>query len=161
MKLSLAARLPLIAAAALTVMAVDWGLKAWALAALRPDQIVFNADSTWHAAVILPVIGVILIVAARTRLLAFSAGVVIGGGIGNMAEKTVFGQVTDFLPLGVPYSGTMWSPADIFLIGGLVLLWYGAFRYGRARSLKPDALQARDPLHGHRRRTRREGHSLP
>ena len=118
MKLSLAARLPLIAAAALTVMAVDWGLKAWALAALRPDQIVFNADSTWQ-------------------------------------------QVTDFLPLGVPYTGTMWSPADIFLIGGLVLLWYGAFRYGRARSLNADALQARDPVHGHRRRTRREGHALP
>jgi lipoprotein signal peptidase len=107
------------------------------------------------------VIGVVLIVTARTWLLALSAGVVIGGGIGNMAEKAVFGQVTDFLPLGVPYAGTTWSPADIFLIGGLVLLWYAAFRYGRARTLNRDALQARDPVHGHRRRTRRQGHALP
>jgi hypothetical protein len=51
MKLSLAARLPIIAAIALAVAAVDWALNAWALAALRPDQIVFNPDSTWHAAV--------------------------------------------------------------------------------------------------------------
>ena len=161
MNRSLAARLPIIAAIALTVAATDWALKAWALAALRPDQIVFNAESTWPGVVVLPVIGVFLIVVARTRLLALSAGMVIGGGIGNMVEKAVFGQVTDFLPLGVPYSGTAWSPADIFLICGLVLLWYGAFRYGRARSLNPDALQARDPLHGHRRRTRRQGHALP
>jgi hypothetical protein len=161
MKLSLAARLLLIVAVALAVAAADWGLKAWALVALSPDQIVFNADSTWISAVVLPVIAVVLIVAARTRLLALSAGIVIGGGIGNMAEKAVFGQVTDFLPLGVPYAGTTWSPADIFLIAGLALLWYGAFRYGRARSLNPDALQARDPLHGHRRRARREGHALP
>jgi lipoprotein signal peptidase len=141
MKHSLAARLPIIAAIALTVAAIDWALKAWALAALRPDQLVFNADRTWHAVVILPVIGVFLIVVARTRLLALSAGMVIGGGIGNMAEKAVFGQVTDFLPLGVPYSGSAWSPADIFLICGLLLLWYGAFRYGRARRLDPDARQ--------------------
>jgi hypothetical protein len=105
MKHSLAARLPIIAAIALAVAATDRALKTWAPAALRPDQIVFNSESTWHAVVVLPVIGVFLIVVARTRLLALSAG--------------------------------------------------------SARSLNADALQARDPLHGHRRRTRRQGHALP
>jgi hypothetical protein len=39
--------------------------------------------------------------------------------------------VTDFVPLGVPYKGAVWSPADFFL-AGLVLLWVGAVRYGRS-----------------------------
>ena len=51
---------------------------------------------------------------------------VIGGGLGNMAELAVFGRVTDFIPLGVPFRGAVWSPADFFLAVGLVVLWAGA-----------------------------------
>jgi lipoprotein signal peptidase len=105
------------------------------------------------------VIGAGLVVVARTRLLALGAGVVLGGGLGNMAELAVFGRVTDFIPLGVPFRGAVWSPADFFLGAGLVVLWIGAVR---ARpTLSPDALQARDPLHGRRRRSRRERHAVP
>ena len=42
MPLSLPRPLLYVAAVALLVAGVDWGLKAWALEALRPDQIVFN-----------------------------------------------------------------------------------------------------------------------
>ena len=100
---------------ALAVAGIDWGLKTWALAALRSDQIVFNVDRTWHYVLVCAVIGAGLVVVARTRLLALGAGVVIGGGLGNMAELAVFGRVTDFIPLGVPFRGAVWSPADFFL----------------------------------------------
>jgi hypothetical protein len=60
------------------------------------------------------------------------------------------------IPLGIPFRGAVWSPADLFLAAGLVLLWIGAAQYPRAR-----ALQARDPLHGRRRRSRRQGDALP
>ena len=159
MTLSLPVRLLFIAAVALAVAAVDWGLKAWALEALRPGQIVFNVDRPSYLAAVCGVIGAGLVVVARTRLLALGAGVVIGGGLGNMAELAVFGRVTDFIPLGVPFRGAVWSPADFFLGVGLVVLWTGAVR---ARpTLSPDALQARDPLHGRRRRSRRERHAVP
>jgi hypothetical protein len=163
MPLSLTVRLLHVGAVALVVAGIDWGLKVWALEVLRPDQIVFNVDRPWHLVLVCAVIGAGLVAVARTRLLALGAGVVIGGGLGNMAELVVFGRVTDFIPLGVPYAGAVWSPADFFLAGGLVVLWVGAVRAGRARPtlLPPDALQARDPLHGRRRRPRRQGHEVP
>jgi lipoprotein signal peptidase len=157
--MTLPLRLLFIAAVALAVAGIDWGLKLWALEALRPDQIVFNVDRTWHYVLVCAVIGAGLVAVARTRLLALGAGVVIGGGLGNMAELAVFGRVTDFIPLHVPFRGAVWSPADFFLAIGLVVLWAGAVRAGR--TLTPDALQARDPLHGRRRRSRREGHAVP
>ena len=39
MPLSLLRRLVYVSAVALVVAAIDWGLKAWALVALRPDQV--------------------------------------------------------------------------------------------------------------------------
>jgi lipoprotein signal peptidase len=134
MPLPLPARLLQIAAVALLVAAVDWGLKAWALETLRPDQLVFNTSRPWHMMLVSAVTAGGLVVAARTHLLALAAGIAIGGGLGNTAEFAVFGRVTDFVPLGVPFSGAVWSPADFFLVGGLVLLWCGAFRYGRLRA---------------------------
>jgi lipoprotein signal peptidase len=154
--LSLPVRLLYIAAVALVLADVDWAAKAWALDQLRPDQLVLNTDRPWHAVMTPPVLAVILVACARTRLLALGAGVIIGGALGNMGEFAVFGRVTDFIPLGVPYRGSTWSPADFILLTGLVLLWIGAAQYPRAR-----ALQARDPLHGRRRRARRQGDALP
>ena len=134
MPLSLAVRLLHIAAVALVVAAVDWGLKAWAVEALRPDQVVFNHDRPWHAWLVCAVLGAGLVAVARTTLLALGAGVVVGGGLGNLAELAVFGRVTDFIPLGVPYRGAVWSPADFFLVCGLALLWIGAVRTRRIPS---------------------------
>ena len=141
MPLSLLRRLVYVAAVALVVAAIDWGIKAWALVALRPDQVLFNESRPWHVVLVCAVIAVGLIGVARTPLLALGAGIVIGGGLGNMVELAVFGRVTDFIPLGVPFRGAVWSPADLFLVAGLVLLWVGAVR-----------LRAR-PAPGSRRRT--------
>jgi lipoprotein signal peptidase len=125
MPLPLAARLLRIGAVAFCVLAVDWALKAWALGAV---PVVFNTHHPWWAVLISGVLAIGLIGAARTPLLAFGAGVTIGGGLGNLAELVIFGRVTDFVPLGVPWRGAVWSPADFCLAVGLVLLWIGAVR---------------------------------
>jgi hypothetical protein len=83
-------------------------------AAPRPG--VMNSDRQGHVIPVAVVIGVIAV--ARTPLLAFGAGVVIGGGLGNMGELAIFGRVTDFIPLGIPFRGAVWSPADLFLAAG-------------------------------------------
>jgi lipoprotein signal peptidase len=121
----LRARLVRIGAVALAVVAVDWALKAWALAAV---PVVFNTDRPWEAVLLCAVLGAGLVAAARTPLLALGAGVIIGGGLGNLAELLLFGRVTDFVPLGIPWEGAVWSPADFCLAAGLVLLWAGAVR---------------------------------
>jgi lipoprotein signal peptidase len=132
MPLSLPARLLSLAAVALIVAALDWGLKAWALVALRPDQVAFNVDRAWYLVPVCAVLGAGLVAVARTRLLALGAGIVIGGGLGNMAELAVFGRVTDFIAVGLPFHGAVWSPADCFLVVGLAVLWAGAVRHARA-----------------------------
>ena len=131
MPLPLLRRLLYVSAVAMVVAAIDWSVKAWALVALRPEQVLFNESRPWHVVLVCAVIAVGLIGVARTPLLALGAGIVIGGGLGNMAELAVFGRVTDFIPLGVPYRGAIWSPADFFLAIGLIVLWVGAVRQAR------------------------------
>lgn len=144
MKLSLPSRLLHIFAVAFVLADLDWCLKTWALGELRPDQVVLNTDRPWYLIPVCVAIGAALIPLARTPLLALGAGVIIGGGLGNLGELAVFGRVTDFVPLGVPFRGAVWSPADFFLAGGLVLLWVGAVR------ARPTAR----PAPGSRRRSR-------
>jgi lipoprotein signal peptidase len=127
MPLSLPLRLLHIAAVAVMLAVVDWSLKTWALADLH-DHVVLNTDRPWHVIPVSVLIGAGLVAAARTPLLAFGAGVVIGGGLGNMGELAIFGRVTDFIPLGIPFRGAVWSPGDLFLAAGLVLLWIGVVR---------------------------------
>ena len=55
MPLPLAARLLRIGVVALTVLAVDWALKAWALGAV---PVVFNTDRPWEAVVICGVLAI-------------------------------------------------------------------------------------------------------
>ena len=144
-----------LAAVAIAIAVVDWSLKVWAQIDLPPEDIVLNTDRQWQAIPVCIVLGIGLIAVSRTPLLAFGAGVVTGAALGNLGEQAVLGHVTDFIPVGFPAEGSTWSPADFFLIAGLLLLWAGAAQYSRSR-----ALQARDPLHGRRRRSRREGNEV-
>jgi lipoprotein signal peptidase len=133
---TLATRLARVAPIALAAAAVDWALKAWALAALRPDQLVFNTEAPWHDVAISAVLAVGLVAVAVTPLLTAAAGLIVGGGLGNLGELHALGRVTDFVPLGLPYRGSVWSPADFMLVTGLVLLWVGVMR---ARAQAPPA----------------------
>jgi Signal peptidase (SPase) II len=160
MPLSLPLRLLNLAAVAIAVAVVDWSLKGWAQIELPPADIVLNTDRQWQAIPVCILLGIGMVAVARTPLLAFAAGVVLGGALGNLGEQAVFEHVTDFIPVGVPAEGATWSPADFFLIAGLVLLWVGAVR-ARRQYPRVLALQARHPLHGRRRRARREGDPVP
>src|SRR5215211_7376993 len=106
MPLSLPVRLLNLAAVAVMVAVVDWSLKVWAQIDLPPEDIVLNTDRQWHAIPVCLVIGAGLVAVARTHLLAFGAGVVMGGSLGNLGEQAVYGHVTDFIPLGFPAHGS-------------------------------------------------------
>jgi lipoprotein signal peptidase len=127
--MTLPVRLLHIASIAVMLAVIDWSLKAWAVSELRPGQIVLNTDRPWHLVPAAVLLGAGLVAVARTQLLAIGAGIVIGGGLGNLGEYALFGRVTDFVPLGFPFKGAVWSPADAFLAAGLVVLWVGAVRY--------------------------------
>jgi len=88
MPLPLPVRFLYITAVALVLADVDWAAKAWALDQLRPDQLVLNTDRPWHAVVTPPLLAVILVACARTRLLALGAGVIVGGALGNMGASS-------------------------------------------------------------------------
>jgi Signal peptidase (SPase) II len=130
-------RLLNLAAVAIAVAVVDWSLKVWATIELPPEEIVLNTDRQWHAIPVCLIIGAGLVAVARTPLLAFAAGVVMGGSLGNLGEQWALGHVTDFIPLGIPSKGATWSPADFFLILGLVLLWVGAVQARRRQPSPP------------------------
>jgi hypothetical protein len=137
MPLSLPVRLLHIVSIGIIVAVIDWSLKVWAQIDLPPEEIVLNTDRPWHTIPACLLIGAGLVAVARTPLLAFGAGVVVGGSLGNLGELAVFGHVTDFIPLGIPTKGATWSPADFFLVLGLVLLWAGAVQARRRQSPAP------------------------
>lgn len=65
----------------------------------------------------------VLLVRATSRLDAAAYGLVIGGALGNVADRLRFGAVTDFLDV---YVGTWHWPAfnmaDVAVVGGVGLL---------------------------------------
>lgn len=66
---------------------------------------------------------------SRSRVLAYSLGLLLGGAIGNLIDRLAFGYVTDFLDFGVVYHGQHYSwptfnVADIGITVGIILLLY-------------------------------------
>ena len=120
-------RLPWICLGVAAVAVADWVLKAWAgsvLNAASPLQVLpvldlrlqYNhgiafslfddAENTWRWP--LSVLGVAVSVflatwlyrlPARQRLSAWGLGLILGGALGNLLERLVFGHVTDFISL--------------------------------------------------------------
>jgi lipoprotein signal peptidase len=76
--------------------------------------------------VMIVLIGILLWHAARLRwspLLAVSLGLQLGGLLANLADRALFGVVTDFIDLrfGVADQGLVLNPADIGLaVGGVI-----------------------------------------
>jgi hypothetical protein len=126
-----------IAVIAVPLAAADWAFKAWWNAA-APEQIIFHAKAipVWLVAstVVAAWAGVGL---AWTRPMMIGCGVLFGGTLGNAAEAILRGGVTDFIPLGVPYAASVWSPGDVLIVGGGALMWLAALdmvrRPGRFR----------------------------
>ena len=126
-----------VALIALPLAAADWALKAWWSAA-APEQITFHVKAipVWLIAstVFAAWAGVGL---AWTLPMLIGCGVLFGGTLGNAAEAILRGGVTDFIPLGVPYAASVWSPGDVLIVGGGALMWIAALdmvrRPGRVR----------------------------
>lgn len=65
---------------------------------------------------------------ATERLLTFALGGVLGGALGNLADRIWFGVVTDFLDF--QWSGYHWpafNVADSFISTGIVILLFSSF----------------------------------
>lgn len=67
-------------------------------------------------------------VAPHQRLLLFALGAVLGGAVGNMIDRAVFGEVTDFFD--VYWRGYHWptfNVADSFITVGMLILIVHSF----------------------------------
>jgi hypothetical protein len=126
-----------VAVIALPLAVADWAFKAWWSTA-APEQITFHVKDipVWLLASTLFAAwaGVGL---AWTRPMMIGCGVLFGGTLGNAAEAILRGGVTDFIPLGLPYAASVWSPGDVLIVGGGALMWVAALdmvrRPGRVR----------------------------
>lgn len=93
----------------------------------------------------------------RDRLAHVALGLVLGGGLGNLYDRLVFGCVRDFLhplpgvvwPFGVRWPGggrEIWpyvsNLADLFLLIGIAMLMWHIWRAGREAERAPDVKPA-------------------
>ena len=105
---------------------------------LRNDGVTFGllGGAPWWAlsglALVVTVWLTVLLVRATSRLDAAAYGLVIGGALGNVADRLRFGAVTDFLDV---YVGTWHWPAfnmaDVAVVGGVGLLLLSEYRQAR------------------------------
>ena len=98
------------------------GLPWWALSGLALGIV------TWLA---------VLLVRAETRLQASAFGAIIGGALGNVADRLRFGAVTDFLDFYI--RGWHWPAfnlADVAVVGGVGLLLLSEFLASRKPRLQ-------------------------
>ena len=143
--------------AALGAVAIDQTSKAWALAALWPPysegiavlpvlnlRLGFNtgvtfgmfANSSEEGGWLLVIVGLsVTAFLARwlwrtaSRLEAFALGLIIGGALGNVADRVQQGAVTDFIDAHL--AGWHWptfNMADVAIVCGVVLLVLASLR---------------------------------
>jgi signal peptidase II len=66
-------------------------------------------------------------------------GLQAGGGLGNLADRVLFGSVTDFIDIGI---GVAFNPADIALLLGMVLAFAAYSRTREATEHSIDTVPA-------------------
>jgi signal peptidase II len=63
------------------------------------------------------------------RLIAVSLGLIIGGAIGNLIDRVIYGAVVDFIYLhAFGYSWYVFNLADSWIVAGVIGLLYDSFR---------------------------------
>ncbi|MFA6947715.1 MAG: signal peptidase II [Eubacteriales bacterium] len=98
------------------------------------------SDARWvHMSVSTVAVIAIIIYMCRTkqrsRLLAVSAGMIIGGGIGNLIDRFFVGYVVDFFePIFVNFA--VFNVADSFVCVGAALLFIYVLMYDRKNGSK-------------------------
>jgi signal peptidase II len=77
-------------------------------------------------------IGILLIVypsiVQGNRLLSIAMSLILGGGVGNLIDRLLYGHVTDFI--SIEYLG-VFNLADVFIVVGASLLIYGLWQRER------------------------------
>ena len=96
------------------------------LVSYRNDGVAFGAfggGSWWMLALVaLPLIAVIVSVARSAGPRTWpAAGLIVGGAVGNLIDRVLFGEVTDFARIG---SWPAFNVADAaIVVGALLLVW--------------------------------------
>ena len=141
----------ILACSACLTVAGDQASKAWVLANLAPYESVApvpallplfqltRSSNTGAAFGILPMAGDVFLVVAlciiagmlwyfrrispQDRLLPFAIGLVIGGALGNVADRLQFGHVIDFIHYQIPnLISNVSNLADHAIVSGVVLV---------------------------------------
>lgn len=153
---------------ALVAALLDQGVKQWVEAALPFQETVallpflalhrtvntgvafsmFAGSGSWGLlAMSVLVIGFVLFLALRTegrqRLARFGFALVVGGALGNLADRTVHGYVIDYILFHTPvWSFAVFNLADAFITVGAVLVLLDeilVMRAQRRAAAAPDA----------------------
>ncbi len=151
------ARWPIFLGLAAVVFVADQLTKAWLVSFLAPGERVqvvgdsvrlvhsqnsgalfglFRDQAIIFAVVSVGVVGAIIWfhrTSGRNTLLSVALGLLLGGALGNMADRFRLGYVVDFVDLGL--GGFRWytfNVADSAISGAIVLLLLSAFLTGRA-----------------------------
>jgi signal peptidase II len=150
------ARWPIFLGLAAVVFVADQLTKAWLVSFLAPGERVqivgdyvrlvhsqnsgalfglFRDQAIIFAVVSVGVVGAIVWfhrTSGRNTLLSVALGLLLGGALGNMADRFRFGYVVDFVDLGL--GGFRWytfNVADSAISGAILLLLSSAFLAGR------------------------------
>ncbi len=160
------ARWPIFLGLAVVVLVADQLAKAWLVSFLAPGERVqvigdyvrlvhsqnsgalfglFRDQAIIFAVVSVGVVGAIIWFhrsSGRNTLLSVALGLLLGGALGNMADRFRLGYVVDFVDLGI--GGFRWytfNVADSAISGAILLLLVSAFVTDRPRPATepPDA----------------------
>ena len=156
------ARWPIFAGLAVAVLVADQLTKSWLVSFLAPGQRtevvgsyvrlihtqnsgalfgLFRDQAILFAFVSIGVVGMIIWFhgnAGRNTLLSIALGLLLGGALGNMADRFRYGYVVDFVDLGI--GDLRWytfNVADASISCAIVLLLLSAFMPEKGRSGVP------------------------
>jgi signal peptidase II len=94
----------------------------------------FASESSWTPillsalAIAISVVLIVWLKRAETRLLALALGIVIGGAIGNVIDRVIWGHVYDFLDFHIAgYHWPAFNVADSAISIGVVLILIDGF----------------------------------
>lgn len=106
----------LVAAA---VLVLDLGTKALFPGDSNPEFALGAASAPgWVMVALMALVALLgLLAARRWHAPAWAAGLALGGAIANLADRLVYGQVRDFIPLG---QVIVFNLADVAIVAGLI-----------------------------------------
>ncbi len=72
---------------------------------------------------------------SKDRVSALAVGLIIGGALGNIADRVMYGAVADFFHLfGFGFNWYIFNLADVIIVAGAAILVYGSIKEMRSKS---------------------------